>query len=119
MKTKNVKVRVEDIKHGRIIYTAHPVYGISKWKVAGKPYFNRSVGALFVPYVSCGNASYKSERSLRDAGITAGNSYNGRRSFFKLKQAEEWVKKWKDDKGFIAQQREHEEYMKAFSMRWY
>lgn len=110
MKTKNVKVRAKDVKHGVTIYTAHPVYGIDSYVVLGKPYINKHTHSLFVKVLvrsSIGNHSYQTTKSLCDEGITS--TYNDRRSFFKLKHAEEWMRKWKDDKGFQKRQKEHEE----------
>lgn len=107
MKTKNVKVKVKDVKQGRIIYTAHPVYGIVKRLITSEPYMVAGIG-LFAKCKTFYNIeSYDDHFSLCDSGITSGNSYNGRRSFFKLKQAEEWMNKWKNDKGFIAQHQDH------------
>ena len=44
MKTKNVKVKVKDVKQGRIIYTAHPVYGIVKKLITSAPYMVAGIG---------------------------------------------------------------------------
>lgn len=109
MKTKNVRLRLKDIKHGVVFYVSHPVYGISKNIALGKPYLN-AIGY----FVNCliifdDGESYKDSRSLGDAGIMPGESYNHRRSFRKLKQAEEWRNKMITDKGFIAAQTKHEE----------
>ena len=109
MKTKNVKVKPEDVKQGRIIYVSHPVYGIQKKEITSKPYMISGIGM----FVDCivhfgGNESYKNKFSLNDSGISKGNSRNGKRSFFKLKQAEEWAKKWSKDKSFILHQARHE-----------
>lgn len=110
MKTANVKARVKDIKAGVTLYTAHPVYGIDKKIVLGKPYFVASVKSLFVKTkVLCSGGSYETSHSLCDMGVTPGNSYNGRRTFFKLKHAEAWVEKWSKDLKFIQSQAEHEE----------
>ena len=49
--------------------------------------------------------------SLRDAGITPGESYNYRRTFFKRKHAEEWASKMINDPGFI---RHHDQHVQSF-----
>jgi len=114
MKTKNVKVKVNDVKQGRIIYTAHPVYGIVKKLITSAPYMVAGIG-LFAKCKTFYNIkSYDDHFSLCDSGITLGNSYNGRRSFFKLKQAEEWVNKWKNDQGFIAQHKRHTDFIEDY-----
>lgn len=109
MKTANVKARVKDIKAGITLYTAHPVYGIDKCVVLSKPYVETSVKSLFIrTRVNSRFGSFNSTNSLVDMGVTPGNSYNGRRTFFKLKHAEAWVAKWSKDLGFIQQQTNHE-----------
>ena len=102
MKTKNTKARLKDIKAGVTLYVVHPVYGIEKLTVMDRPYMHNSVGSYFVK-VRCEhslgyNWSYTTDRSLKDMGITS--TYNDYRTFFKFKHAEEWQKKWADDKGF-------------------
>jgi len=114
MKTANVKVRVKDVKAGVTLYTAHPVYGIDKAFVVSRPYFDKGVKSLFIrlkvesSFSSTGY--YETTKSLRDMGVTHGNSYNGRRTFFKLKHAEAWAKKWATHPSFIQQQADHEEW---------
>lgn len=118
MKTKNVKVRLKDITSGRIVYTAHPVYGIMKTRLLSRPipgssmlssvYFKESNCWVMSQYIfDNGFISEPSRHSLADMGITS--QYNDRRTFFKLKQAEEWMNKWKTDKGFIQRHKEHED----------
>lgn len=109
MKTRNVKARVADMKAGVTVYTAHPVYGIDKRVITGRPYMERGIG-LFVPCISIySGGSYKGTSSLCDMGVSPGNSYNGRRTFFKLKQAQAWMKKWATDTGFKQDQARHEQ----------
>lgn len=111
MKTANVKVRVKDVKAGVTAYRSHPVYGIEKIIFMGKPYQHMGIG-LFVDVMKesrLGYAPYVTKKSLCDAGITPGKGYNGRRTFFKLKHAQEWQRKWATDLGFIRQQADHEE----------
>ena len=111
MKTKNVKVRAHDVRQGRVAYVAHPVYGIEKVTFASRPYMNKTTNSLFVRtkvvsrILGC---TYEGTQSLCDMGITA--LYNGRRTFWKLKQAEEWVKKWSASPSFQAQHADHEEF---------
>lgn len=106
MKTKNVRVRTSDIKHGKIIYVSHPFYGIEKLTVTSKPYFNKLTRSLFfnarTDYGEC-------KRSINDAGISDGDSYNSRRSFVKEKQAIEWKKKMSKDSDVISQHIRHEQ----------
>lgn len=116
---KNTRVRVKDVKAGVTIYVAHPVYGIEKHVIASRPYINKNTGSLFAKFRS--RLSHHSSRtfSLADAGITEGDSYNGRRAFFKRKHAVAWMEKWGKDKGFIAQHKRHEELCSEFpSFDW-
>lgn len=112
MKTKNVKVRLKDVKQGVTVYTAHPVYGIDIYRFESKPYWHPSVGSLFV---KVSNKYGETTKSLRDMGVYS--AYNGRRTFFKLKHAEAWMKKWSKSKSFIADHKRHEEW--CASMEWY
>lgn len=114
MKTKNVKVRVKDIKAGVTVYTAHPVYGIEKSVVINKPFMIKGSGLFFKVNSISKYGDYETEHSICDAGIKKGESYNYRRTFFKLKHAEEWAKKMLTDKGFIKQQQRHDSHMKDF-----
>jgi hypothetical protein len=113
MKTKNCRVRVDQIKNGVRVFTSHPVYGIDERKVIGKPFISKYGKSLFV---KCYTKYGEDDFSLMDAGITAGNSYNYRRTFFKRKQAEEWAAKMKTDPGFLRQQAYHEAQCKK--MDW-
>lgn len=120
MKAKNVKVRAKDVKAGVTAYVAHPVYGIDKVIFKAKPKINKHTNSLFVEAMS-GNAAgrymFERDRSLCDMGITA--QYNGRRTFFKLKHAEAWVKKWGTDLRFQKDQAEHEERCKLLDYDYY
>jgi hypothetical protein len=105
MKTKNVKVRVKDIKQGIRVFVAHPFYGIVENKISSKPYLSAITNSLFAKAMSeYGERSF----SLSDAGITPGESYNDRRTFFKRKHAQEWVNKMKTDKNVLLRHAEHE-----------
>lgn len=108
MKTGNCRVRVKDIKSGKTIYVAHPVYGIEKHTLIGRPYNSQFTNSLFANTTKmfCGKPEMF---SLCDAGITAGSGYNWRRSFFKLKHAEDWATRMKSDPKFIAWLEWHEE----------
>lgn len=117
MKTRNVKARVADMKAGVTIYTAHPVYGIVKRLITGRPYMEKGIG-LFVPcFVYRSFGGYETTSSLCDMGVSPGNSYNGRRTFFKLKQAEAWAKKWATDTGFKIGHARHEDNCEG--LLWY
>lgn len=110
MKTRNVKARVADMKAGVTVYTAHPVYGIDKRVITGRPYMEKGIG-MFVPcVVYFTDGSYETTSSLCDMGVSPGNSYNGRRTFFKLKQAQAWMKKWATDTGFKQSHDTHEKW---------
>lgn len=110
MKTSKVKARVKDMKAGVTLYTAHPVYGIEKRVITWRPYMEKDIG-LFVPCKTIySGGSYDGTSSLRDMGVSPGNSYNGRRTFFKLKHAEAWMDKWATDKGFRKSHAEHERW---------
>ena len=103
MKTKLVKVHIEDIKQGRIFYVSHPFYGIERIKVLSRPYMVSGIGLFFdykTPYGI-------SRRSVSDSGISNGKGYNNRRTFFKLKQAEEWQNKMKTDPETIDRHERH------------
>ena len=122
MKTSNVKARVKDIRQGVTLYIAHPVYGINKYVAHGRPFMVYGLG-LFVnvkvqSQLFSKRGSYVTKRSLCDAGISPGNSYNGRRTFFKLKHAQAWVKKWATDKGFQASHAEHERWCSLMDTRF-
>lgn len=107
---KNTRVRVKDIKAGRTIYIAHPVYGIKEVRIAGRPYINKLTNDLFADcYMGVSSLpKMVTSFSLGDAGITEGASYNGRRAFFKRKQAVAWMDKWQHDYDFGMQQNRHE-----------
>lgn len=115
---KNTRIRIKDVKNGLVMYRAHPVYGIEKYTVLGKPYLTKHGKSLFVKvlrYSSIEGECYKSEISLVDAGITKGDSYNGRRCFRKLKQAEAWAAKWGKSPTFIKQHQRHLHNIKYLS----
>lgn len=117
MKTKNVKVRLKDIKVGRRIFTAHPLLGIDEWWVVSKPYLTTSCGLLFVESetVSLFNnkETYVRARSLGDAGIVE-RGINWRRSFFKRKHAEAYVNRFRNDPKFIRDWDNHMRFMNDF-----
>ena len=112
MKTKNTRVRIKDIKQGVTIYTSHPVYGIEKRFLLSKPFKSASGISNFCKQHT--EHVFNSDFSLRDAGVTKGESYNYRRSFFKRKHAEEWARKMKNDKGFIKHHQKHLDSMEIF-----
>jgi hypothetical protein len=119
MKTKNCKVRTKDIRAGVTIYTGHPVYGIRTCVVTSKPYMERGIGLFFKSKVRSEYGDYISSHSICDDGIKKGESYNYRRTFFKLKQAKEWCKKMRTDPGFIKNQQKHEESCARFEMSYF
>jgi hypothetical protein len=112
MKTANVKVRLKDIRQGVTIYISHPIYGIEHLIVSSKPKVSKTTGALFFSATRLfdnGLIVHDTLESIRDSGICGGNSYNGRRTFFKLKHAEEWQRKSLKDPKFLAIHKRHEE----------
>lgn len=113
MKTKNVRVRTKDLYYGMVVYVSHPVYGIREYQIVGKPYISKLTRAAFVEVGSMNSNGYRHAMSLDDAGIPQGESYNHRRTFRKYKHAEEWAKKMRNDKGFVAAQEKHEQFMSA------
>ncbi len=117
MKTKNTRVRVKDIKQGVVVYKSHPVYGIQKLEILGKPFVNPMTGSLFAKAVIAYDTwSNEDTFSLCDSGISSGSGYNFKRSFFKLKHAEEWARKMKTDPEFIDNYKNHVEACK--SLEW-
>lgn len=120
MKTKNVKVKLKDVRAGVTAYVSHPIYGIRRIQFRGVPYMEKRIG-LFVPtreenqYAE--NGFYEGTSSLDDMGITS--QYNDRRTFFKLKHAEAWADKWKNDPGFIKRHARHEQLCEdMYDMGW-
>lgn len=105
MSIKNTRLRLKDIRAGITVYVSHPVYGIEQYKILSKPYMNGTIG-LFVKSIMVidGITFPTGTMSLDDAGITPGKSYNGRRTFTKLKQALRWMEQHSKDKQFIIQQ---------------
>ena len=112
MKTKNVRVRVSDIKQGRIICVASPFYGISKYIISSRPYIHIHNWLFFDSINEYGG---KDRHSIEDAGINSGNSYNDRKTFFKLKQAKEWASKMKTNKQVITRHEKHLESCKSMN----
>jgi hypothetical protein len=107
MKTANTKVRLKDLRAGVTVYTAHPHYGIEKRVILGRPYVSKHTGSLFVKCLEqCDWGTFEHDFSTRDAGITG--LYNGRRTFFKLKHAQAWAKKWQTQPGFRKDHARHE-----------
>lgn len=115
MKTKNVKVKPKDLKQGVTIYTAHPLYGIEHRVVMSKPYIRNGIGLCCNSITFIGDRTYDDHFFLEDCGIydlsitDDCDSYNSRRTFFKLKHAEEWVRKWSESEVFKTKQQRHEE----------
>lgn len=116
MKTKNVKIKLKDVKAGVVGYVSHPVYGIEKVEFLGRPLRGRGLFVDCKVTVCLGTDaefSFVDDRSIRDMGIV--DSYNGRRTFFKLKHAQAWAKKWATSEKFQADHAEHE----AWCDSWY
>ena len=114
MKTKNCRVRTEDLKAGRVIYVSHPIFGIVEHQVKSKPFYSWP-GMFIKVETHISGRTYDGMASIHDMGITRGESYNYRRTFFKRKQAEEWGAKMRTDPGFIKQYKAHCESIKELS----
>lgn len=112
MKTKNVRVRVKDIKQGVRVFVSHPFFGIQTVQINSKPFLGKYSPSLWAKSLSeCGEQDF----SLVDAGVTSGESCNDRRTFFKRKQAEEWAKKMCTDKEVVARHKAHLQSCKEFN----
>ena len=107
MKTKNTRVRVSDIKQGVRIFVSHPFFGIEEYLINNRPFVNKYTGSLFV---MCEAEWGERETSLCDAGILKGEGYNDRRSFFKMKHAQEWADKMRSDPNVIARHHDHMDF---------
>lgn len=107
MKTKNTRVRVKDIKSGRIIYTAHPFFGIRKTIVKSRPYMVKGIGLFYDCVEVFEDFQCKSESSIDGDGINSGDSSNTIKSFFKEKQAIEYMNKMKTDKRVVTSYLHH------------
>jgi hypothetical protein len=105
MKTKNCKVRVKDIKQGVTVYRAN-FYGTEKIFITGRPHLNKSTNSLFVDGKN--EDGRKIWFSLNDAGITAGESVNDKRTFFKRKHADGYIRKMSTDKRVAARREDHD-----------
>ncbi|AXF53033.1 MAG: hypothetical protein [Caudoviricetes sp.] len=120
MQASKVKVRLKDIRSGVTVYTAHPVYGIDKVVITSRP---------FMKYLSCGSPLalfvktrvpsfihpgefFEMEQALSDMGVYF-NYRTDRRTFFKLKHAEQWVKQQGSCPKFKERQANHDEWCKT------
>jgi hypothetical protein len=112
MKAKNVRVRVTDIKQGRVIYVACPFYGITRYTIKSRPYLVSGIGLAFDINGEYGDT----RRFIGDCGIYKGDSYNDKKSFFKEKHAEEWASKMRNQKGVTERHRRHEERCRYISI---
>lgn len=104
MKTKNTRVRLKDIKQGRIIYIASGEFEyIDIYLIKSKPFLKYSDLGLFVKAHRISDNGNLSEyyddncpschKSLRDMGVL-NNTYNDKKTFFKLKQAQAYIKRF-------------------------
>ena len=125
MQTSKVKVRLKDIRAGVTVYTAHPVYGVDKAFITSRP---------FMKYLSCGaplalfvktrvpSSIYpgefiEMEQSLSDMGVYF-TYMTDRRTFFKLKHAEQWVKQQGSCPKFKERQENHDKWCETLD-NWY
>lgn len=102
MKLKKIRVRLKDIHHGKILYVAHPTFGIEVVQIAGKPFKHETLGSLFIKvtnnYTDRG-FEWTQTRSLKDMGVC--NAYGYRRTFHTRKQAERYVDAMKYSPDFV------------------
>lgn len=106
MKTKNVKIKLKNIKAGVVGYASHPVYGIYKVEFLGRPFSNNSYVECKVGY---GSSNMRHDiKSLRDLGITSVRT--DQRTFFKLKHAQKWEREWAKSDGFQKRQAAYENW---------
>ena len=101
MKLKKIRVRLKDIHHGKILYVAHPQFGIVTVKIVSKPYAIR-VGGLPTLFIETIPLDYDwwdktktDSRSLSDMGVY--NMYGYRRTFHTRKQAEQYIARFKNE----------------------
>tara|TARA_B100000700_G_C14978708_1_gene825221 strand:- start:285 stop:677 length:393 start_codon:yes stop_codon:yes gene_type:complete len=102
MKTKNVRIRLKDIRKGKSVYVAHPRFGVTRLIIMSKPYMEKDFG-LFVKVLEenkyFDSGYYETTKSLSDMGVY--NIYSYRRTFHNEEQAERYVNRFKGDKHFI------------------
>ncbi|MBF84513.1 MAG: hypothetical protein CL489_08570 [Acidobacteria bacterium] len=108
MKTKNVRIRLKDIRKGKTVYIAHPKFGVVRAIINSKPFMNRDIG-LFVHVLEENEyfegGYYETTKSLSDMGVY--NVYNYRRTFHNHEQAERYVDRYVNDKGFLEHWERH------------
>jgi hypothetical protein len=105
MKLKKIRVRLKDIHHGKILYVAHPQFGIETVQIVSKPK-TIMLGAilglkgsptLFIDIIPLDYAWWDrtktDSRSLSDMGVYS--MYGYRRTFHTRKQAEQYVERFK------------------------
>lgn len=96
---KNTRIRIADVKHGLVFYTAHHKHGIEgPFYVLGKPCKATVSGREnFINVKVQGHKGrlWQQQRSLDDAGILPGRGFNTRRSFRKLSQAKAYIESGK------------------------
>jgi hypothetical protein len=124
MKLKNVRVRLKDLHHGKILYIAEPRCGIEAVQVIGKPKIDKYVSSLFIDVLD--NENYKDltnlrferldNRSLSDMGVY--KQYGYRRTFHKLKQAEAYVARMRKDPGVNAYWNRRDRYNDFENTTW-
>lgn len=117
MKLKKIRVRLKDIHHGKILYVAHPAFGVETVQIVGKPKIIMVGGvlglkgytSLFIDTIPLDydwwDKTHVDSRSLSDMGIY--NMYGYRRTFHTLKQAEQYVARFKHDPVFLHHWRQH------------
>ncbi len=98
MSIKNKKITAKDLKAGVTVYVSTPNYkGIDKYVITGKAKINE-YGFNIYPcrHFHFVNGQWRRFNASNgyfpnDAGLSPSESYNGRRTFRKLKHAQEWA----------------------------
>lgn len=96
MKLKKIRVRLKDIHHGKVLYVAHPEFGIDVVTIVGKPYLNKAIHSLFISTATQINwidkeTTHIRDRSLSDMGVY--KLYGYRRTFHTRRQAQQYVER--------------------------
>ena len=101
-------LNIKDLKVGETIYVAHPEYGIDVIIVKSKPVKSELSGSLFIKTTQViDDFTFDSVYFINDAGISD-HSYNYRRTFGDLSDAENYIKQTKNNPDFIEHQKTHE-----------
>lgn len=115
MKTKNVRIKLKDIRKGKVVYIGHPKFGIQKVIILSKPDNEFFINCL-EENEFCEGGYLERNRSLIDMGVV--NPYNYRRTFHNETQARRYVNKFKYDQKFISYWNRHMEECQRWNRQW-